>query len=187
ASPSVMAYVLPAQLEAREGRDHLVMEGSERGDYAIPNLLTEHLVTPRPARVSPWRGIGWGPNLFASECFLDELAEAAGSDPVAFRRRLLADNPRGLAVLEAVVALAGAPAPGRAQGLSFASYKTTLGAGIAEVSLERETGRIRVHRFWAVVDAGLVVHPRNLEAQVEGGIVFGLSGLLKERVTLEGG
>jgi isoquinoline 1-oxidoreductase beta subunit len=172
-----------------KGQGHPGDGGTEVVDYSIPNLLAEHVVVPRKARVSAWRGIGWGHNCFASECFVDELAEAARVNSVEFRRRLLKDSPRGLAVLEAVLAMSnyGKPVAGRAHGLSFAGYKTTLGAGVAEVSVNQETGEIRVHKFWAAVDPGIAIQPKNLEAQVEGGIIFGLSGALKERIEIVSG
>jgi isoquinoline 1-oxidoreductase beta subunit len=189
ASPSILAFALPQRWERANGRDLLVMEGTESADYAIQNFLAEHVIMERRARVSAWRGIGWGPNCFAREAFIDELAEAAGGDPVAFRRRLLANSPRGLAVLDAAVRMSnyGHPPSGRAHGLSFAGYKATIGAGVAEISVDRASGQIRVHRFWAAVDPGIAIHPRNLEAQTEGGIIFGLSGLLKERISIAAG
>jgi isoquinoline 1-oxidoreductase beta subunit len=189
ASPSIFAFAAPQRWEGANNRDLLVMEGTESTDYAIPDFLAEHVILERRARVSAWRGIGWGPNCFAREGFIDELAAAAGTDPVAFRRQLLANSPRGRAVLDAVVAMSdfGHPAPGRAHGISFAGYKTTFGAGVAEVSVDAASGQIRVHRFWAAVDPGIAIHPRNLEAQAEGGIIFGLSGLLKERISILGG
>lgn len=189
ASPSILGFAAPQLLASADSRDVLVMEGTEQSDYRIPNLLAEHLMTERRARISAWRGIGWGHNCFATECFIDELAQAAGTDPLTFRRRQLAGNARALAVLDSVVARSnyGRPVPGRAHGLSFAGYKTTLGAGVAEISLDRASGAIRVHRFWAAVDAGLAIQPKNLEAQVEGGIVYGVSGLLKERITIKAG
>ncbi|MEN2989183.1 molybdopterin cofactor-binding domain-containing protein [Tistrella sp. BH-R2-4] len=189
ASPSILAFAAPPRWASANNRDLLVMEGTESHDYDIPDFLAEHVISERRARVSAWRGIGWGVNCFVREAFIDELAEAAGEGPVGFRQRLLAGSPRGRAVLDAVVAMSGfGRAPqGRAHGLAFAGYKTTFGAGVAEISLDRSSGRIRVHRFWAAVDAGLAIHPKNLEAQTEGGIVFGLSGLLKERITIAGG
>lgn len=189
ACPSILSFAAPQRFESANKRDILVMEGTEISNYRIPNLLAEHVIVERRARVSAWRGIGWGHNCFATECFIDELAQAVPMDAVSFRRRLLAANPRALRVLDAVVTRSnfGKPPPGRAHGLSFAGYKSTLGAGVAEVSVDRATGEIRVHRFWAVVDAGLVIQPKNLEAQTEGGIIFGLSGLLKERVTIVDG
>ena len=187
ASPSIMQFAFPTRWNPETGRDLLVMEGTESTDYAIPDFRAEHVITPRRCRVSAWRGIGWAPNCFARECFIDELAEQAGADPVAFRRKLLRDSPRGLAVLDAVVAMSGfGKAPqGRAHGLSFAGYKATRGAGVAEVSVE--DGRFRVHRFWAAVDPGFAVHPDNLRAQVEGGILFGLSSLIRERASFTDG
>jgi isoquinoline 1-oxidoreductase beta subunit len=189
ASPSILAFAAPSRWQHARNRDVLVMEGTETLDYDIPDFLAEHVILDRRTRVSAWRGIGWGPNCFARECFIDELAEAAKSDPVAFRQRLLAKSPRGRAVLDAVVAMSdfGKPPPGRAHGISFAGYKTTIGAGVAEISIERGSGQIRVHRFWAAVDPGIAIHPDNLVAQTEGGIVFGLSGSLKERITVERG
>ncbi|HYG42701.1 MAG TPA: molybdopterin cofactor-binding domain-containing protein [Bordetella sp.] len=186
ASPSILAYAAPTRWQHAKNRDVLVMEGTESTDYDIPDLLADHVILERDSRVSAWRGIGWGPNCFARECFMDELAEAAGSSPVEFRQRLLAKSPRGRAVLDAVVAMSGfGKAPdGRAHGIAFAGYKTTVGAGVAEISIDRDSGQIRLHRFWAAVDPGIAIHPRNLEAQAEGGIIFGLSGLLKERITI---
>lgn len=189
ACPSIFAFVAPQRLEGSQGRDLLVMEGTELADYHFPNMRAEHVTSERRARISAWRGIGWGHNLFASECFIDELAAAAGSDAIAFRRRHLAGNPRALNVLDTVLAEAryGQAPEGRAHGLSFAGYKGTLGCGVAEISLDESSGAIRVHRFWAAIDAGIVIQPHAFTAQAEGGIIYGLSGLLKERITISGG
>jgi isoquinoline 1-oxidoreductase subunit beta len=189
ACPSIFGFVAPQRLASENNRDLLIMEGSEIADYNIPNLLAEHLITERHARLSPWRGIGWGHNLFATESFIDELAHSAGIDALSFRRRLMSGKPRALKVLEAVVKMSnyGKQAPGRAHGLSVAGYKASLGAGVAEISFNRNTGEIIVHRFWAAVDSGLVIQPQNLTAQVEGGIVYGLSGLRGEQITIKGG
>jgi isoquinoline 1-oxidoreductase beta subunit len=189
ACPSIFGFVAPQRLASANNRDLLIMEGCEIAEYNVPNLLAEHLITERRARLSAWRGISWGHNLYATESFIDELAHAARIDALAFRRRLLAGNARALRVLEAAVAMSnyGRPAPGRAHGLSFAGYKASLGTGVAEISLDRASGEIRVHRFWAAIDSGLVIQPQNVVAQVEGGIVYGLSGLLKERITIKGG
>lgn len=189
ASPSILEFAAPPRWASANNRDVLVMEGTESLDYDVTDFLAEHVIIPRRSRVSAWRGIGWVPNLFARECFIDELAEAAGSDPVTFRQRLLAKSPRGRKVLDELIAMSnfGKPPKGRAHGISFAGYKTTIGAGVAEISLDRQSGQIRVHRFWGVVDPGIAIHPQNLEAQVEGGIIFGLSGLLKERATIAEG
>jgi isoquinoline 1-oxidoreductase beta subunit len=189
ASPSIFGFVAPQRLQAANNRDLLIMEGSEISPYPIPNLRAEHLITERRARVSAWRGIGWGHDHYVSESFVDELAVAAGAHPVAYRRRLLAGNAKALAVLNAVVAMSnfGNAPKGRAHGISMSGYKDALGAGVAEISLDRSTGTINVHRFWAAVDCGLCLQPDNTRAQIEGGIVWGLSGALKERITIKGG
>jgi isoquinoline 1-oxidoreductase beta subunit len=189
ACPSIFGFIAPQRLASAKNKDLLIMEGSEIADYNIPNFLAEHIITERRARLSPWRGIGWGHNLFATESFIDELAHASGTDALSFRRRLMTGRVRALKVLETVVAMSnyGKPPSGRAHGLSLAGYKTSLGAGVAEVSLNRTTGEIVVHRFWAAVDSGLVIQPQNLIAQVEGGIIYGLSGLREERITIKGG
>ncbi|WP_434054441.1 MAG: molybdopterin cofactor-binding domain-containing protein [Roseibium sp.] len=189
ASPSILQFAMPNIWEKVNGRDLLVMEGSESHDYDIPNLLTEHINTERQSRISAWRGIGAGTICFARECFIDELAERVGSDPVRFRRQLLAESPRGLKVLDEVLEMSnfGQAREGRAHGLSFAGYKESRGAGVAEVSVDPDSGQIRVHRFWAAVDPGIAVHPDNLKAQIEGGIMYGLSGLKRERIGFSGG
>lgn len=189
ASPSIIEFAFPDRWDAQTRRDSLIMEGAESAVYAISNLVAEHVVTPRRSRVAAWRGIGWGPNCFARECFMDELAEEAGIDPVTFRRNLLRSNPRGLGVLNAVVKMSnfGNAPEGRAHGLSYAGYKTTYGAGVAEVSTDAEGEGLRIHKFWAAVDPGTVIHPVNYIAQAEGGILFGLSSLLRERATFTGG
>ncbi|WP_229006525.1 xanthine dehydrogenase family protein molybdopterin-binding subunit [Roseibium aggregatum] len=187
ASPSIMQFAFPNRWDPQSQRDLLVMEGAESSEYAVANFQAEQVILPRRSRVSAWRGIGWAPNCYARECFIDEMAEAADSDPVAFRRNLLRDSPRGLGVLNAAVEMSrfGQVPQDRAHGLSFAGYKRTMAAGVAEVSVD-ENGFI-VHKMWAAIDPGIVVHPENYRAQTEGGILFGLSSLLRERTTFTGG
>lgn len=187
ASPSIFQFAMPDRWNPETRRDLLVMEGAESAEYAFGTFQAEHVLVPRQSRLSAWRGIGWAPNCFARECFLDELAERAGTDPASYRRRLLAASPRALAVLDAAVEMSGfGNAPeGRAHGLAFAGYKKTLATGVAEVS--HEDGQLRVHRFWAAIDPGMVVHPQAYRAQVEGGILFGLSSVLRERSTFTAG
>lgn len=189
AAPSVLAYYSAENFARANQRDLFVMEGTELRAYPVPKLLAEHAIAERRARIAAWRGIGCGHNAFATECFVDELAAAAGADPVAFRRRMVEGNERARAVLDAVVAMSsfGKAPSGRAHGLSLAPYNESYAAGVAEISVDRTAGLIRVHRFWAAVDAGLPIQPRNLLAQVEGGIVFGLSGALRERIDIRNG
>lgn len=189
ASPSILQFVNPPLFANRKNRDVLIMGGTDSADYDIPDLVSEHIVTERQSRVSAWRAVGWGSHCYARECFIDELAAAANSDPASFRRRLLVNSARGRAVLDAVIEMSsfGKPPAGRAHGISFAGYNGTRGAGVAEVSIDAGSGQIRVHRFWAAVDPGIAIHPQNLIAQVEGGVLYGLSGLLKESITIVGG
>ncbi|MGP1255453.1 MAG: molybdopterin cofactor-binding domain-containing protein [Kiloniellales bacterium] len=190
ATPSVIAYFNPLRWQQVDPSDIISMRGAESKFYGIPDFLAEHVITERRARLAPWRAIGAGYTSFAAEAFMDELAEAAGKDPLAFRLELLQENPRGRGLLERVADMAGwsggAPA-NRAFGLSFAGYGDSMAAGIAEISLDRDSGRIAVHRVWAAVDGGLIVSPDNAQAQVEGGIVYGLGSTLKERITIRNG
>lgn len=188
-SPSILEFAAPQRWANVQGRDLLVMEGAESLDYDIPDFLAEHVVVERQSRVSAWRGIGWGINCYARECFIDELAGKAGQSPIDFRRRLLRNSPRGLKLLDEIINMSdfGHVPEGRAHGLSFAGYKATLGVGVAEVSRDQKTGLVRVHKFWAAVDPGIVVHPQNYIAQTEGGIIFGISGLMRERISFVNG
>lgn len=189
ATPSVIAYFNPLRWEQVDPSDIISMRGAESKFYQIDDMLAEHVITERRARLAPWRAIGASYTSFAAEAFMDELAEAAGVDPIAFRMRLLADNPRGRRLLERVAEMADwGRAPGEtALGVSFAGYGDSMAAGIAEVALDRDSGQISVLRFWAAVDAGLIVSPDNADAQIEGGIVYGLSSALKERITIRNG
>ena len=189
ATPSVIAYFNPLRWEQVRPNDIISMRGSESQFYDLPDMRAEHVITPQHARFAPWRGIGASYTSFAAEAFMDELAEAAGADPLTFRLDLLRDNPRGRHLIERVAEMAdwGQSDGYTAKGLSFAGYGNSMAAGIAEIRLDRDRGVITVPRFWAAVDAGRVIAPDNALNQIEGGIVFGLSSTLKERITLQGG
>ena len=189
AAGSIFGYVAPQRLATANNRDLLVMEGSEITPYSIPHLRAEHVITPRRARLGAWRGIGWGHDHFVTESFIDELASAARMDPISYRRRMLAGDSRSLRVLEAVAAMSnfGKAPRGRAHGISLSGYKDAVGAGVAEVSVDRQSGAIRVHRFWVAVDCGFCLQPLNTKAQIEGGVIWGLSGALMERITIKRG
>ena len=158
--------------------------------YDIPNQRIEMRTASHGVRTKHWRAVGHGPNKFAIEAFIDDIARGEGLDPVTLRRKLLRGSPRAIAVLDLVAEMADwgdAPPSGRARGVAFVERSGTLAAGVAEISLEEDTGRIRVHRFWCAADGGMVVQPRNARAQIEGGIVNGLSTALFERLTLRDG
>lgn len=189
ASASVLNFENPEGYARSRGKDNLVMGGTDGLPYTIECHLAEHIVMPRRSRLASWRGIGHGHNRFATEAFIDELAVAAKSDPVTFRRQLLGQSPRAVVLLDKVVAMSrfGSAPEGRAHGLALGPLRSSLAAGVAEISLDRSAGTIRVHRVWVAVDVGLPIQPRNIVAQVEGGIIFGLSAALKERITIREG
>jgi isoquinoline 1-oxidoreductase subunit beta len=143
----------------------------------------------RGMRVHAWRGIGSGYNKFASECFLDEIAQAKGADPVALRLELTKDHPRAGAVIKAVAEMSefSRRREGRGLGIAFADYHDTFSAGVAEVSVDRQSGKIKVHNFWIAVDPGIVIQPDNVHAQLESGVIYGLSAALLEELSMKEG
>jgi isoquinoline 1-oxidoreductase beta subunit len=165
------------------------MAGSELKTYDIPNRLSEQLPQVTGIRTSSLRGIGFGPNKFATEAFLDEIAVQHGIDPVALRLQLLKDTPRGQAVVREVVAMSEfrRRRPGRGLGFAFIDYSGTMVAAVAEVSVERASGAVKVHDFWLALDPGIAVHPDNVIAQSESSIVYGLGLTLTERITIKDG
>jgi isoquinoline 1-oxidoreductase beta subunit len=166
-----------------------VASGAANDHYNIPNQLAEWREASNGIRLKHWRAVGHGPNKFAIECALDEIARDQGIDPVAFRRKLMANSPRALATLEKAAEISGwddETIQGRAKGVAFVEHGS-LGTGICEISLDRDTGIIRVHNFWIALDAGVIVHPDNVRAQMEGGILMGMSSVLKEQITIEEG
>lgn len=168
---------------------NLVASGARNDHYAIPNQFAEWRETSHGVRLKHWRSVGHGPNKFAIECMLDEVAMDQGIDPIALRRSLMINSPRALATLEKVVELSdwnGTVAEGRAKGVAFVEHGS-LGTGVCEISVDMDTGKIRVHHFWVALDAGVIVQPDNVKAQMEGGIIMGMSSVLKERITIEDG
>jgi nicotinate dehydrogenase subunit B len=158
--------------------------------YDLPrHTMVHHLLPDVPVRTSSLRGLGAFANVFAIESFMDELAEAAGEDPIAYRLSLLSDL-RARRVIETAAEIGGWPGAaardGRARGFGFARYKNraAYAAVVAEVEVDEE---VRVTRVWAAVDAGLVINPDGAENQIEGGIIQATSWALKERVRFEDG
>jgi isoquinoline 1-oxidoreductase beta subunit len=135
------------------------------------------------------RGIGFTANKFATETFLDEIAVKAGIDPVKFRLDLLKNTPRAVKVVERVAEMAnwGKKREGRGLGFAFLDYSGSQVAGIAEVSVDRSTGQIKVHDFWCTIDCGVAVQPDNIVAQTESSIVYGLGMSLSERISVKDG
>jgi isoquinoline 1-oxidoreductase beta subunit len=186
----------PGYLKAAKDRDTIFMMGAELPYYTkVANWQSDHIMTPERTRVAAWRGIGSGYTKFAVESMIDELAHLNKVDPLQYRLSLT-DDSRTRRVLEKVAEMSGwgkKRSGGTALGLAFAEYGAfapkfgSLIASVAEISVDRRSGRIRVHNYWAAADATLAVNPAAFAAQVESAIVWGLSAALKERVTMVNG
>ncbi len=186
---NVDAIAAPPRFAATGGKDYIGWQGSDLPHYAIPNWQSEGVREMRGMRVHAFRGIGAGHNKFAIESFLDEVAQARQMDPLALRLELTQDDPRARAVIEAVAEMSDwkRKRRGRALGLAFADYHGTVAAGVAEVSVDRKSGKVKVHNYWTAVDPGLVIQPESVLGQLEGGAVYGLSVALLEELTIQGG
>ena len=187
---SILAYLMPSRME--NGVDTIAFQSwtkEEFGYNSIPNLLIDHAVRNTHVPVGFWRGVNTNQNAIYMECFIDELAHAAGKDPLEFRRALLVNSPKHLAVLNAVAEKAGwgKPPPqgvfrGICQNYGYGSYT----AAVAEVSVSPK-GELKVHRIVAATDPGYAVNPQQIEAQVQGSFVYGLSAVLFGEITIDKG
>jgi isoquinoline 1-oxidoreductase beta subunit len=167
------------------GPDKSTAEGEYDMQYEIPNQRIAHVIVDSAVPIGHWRGVGHSHNAFFKEGFFDEVAHAAGKDPVALRRALLKDHPRHLAVLDAALARAGAAPAGHAHGVALhQSFGATV-AQVAEVSVEGK--QIRVHRVVCAIDCGMVVNPNIVAQQVESAVLFGLSAALGGEITVKDG
>jgi len=189
---SILAYIFPQNLQ--NGKDPLTFQGlmpqgqEHAFGYTVANLMIDHSM--RNPHVLPgfWRGVNINQNAIFLECFMDELAHSVGQDPLEFRRKLMSKHPRNLGVLNAVAEKAGwgKPAPqgvyrGLAQMMAFNSYV----AACAEVSVNGD--KIKVHRIVAATDPGYAVNPSQIERQVAGSFVYGLSALFYQECTVKDG
>jgi len=191
---SILSAVRPAVVAQNKGMDPIVFQGVAKGgehgiSYDFPNLMIDHAM--RNTHVPPgfWRGVNINQNAVFMECFMDELAEYAGVDPVELRRKYSANYPRNLAVLNAVADRIGwtKPAPagvfrGIAQQKSFGSFV----AAACELSVT-DGNKIKIHRIVAATDPSYAVNPAQIERQVSGSFVYGLSALFEEECTVKNG
>jgi isoquinoline 1-oxidoreductase subunit beta len=193
---SILAAVRPQVVEQQKGRDPLVFQGiaapsvlaEHSFSYTIPNLLIDHAM--RNPHVPPgfWRGVNINQNAIFMECFMDELAQAAGQDELEFRRKLLGNHPRNLAALNAVAEKIGwgKPAPaGIHRGLAHLKAFNAFVAAAAEVSVTG--GKLKVHRIVAASDPTYAVNPAQIDRQVAGSFVYGLSALYYQECTIKDG
>jgi isoquinoline 1-oxidoreductase subunit beta len=191
---SILAAIAPSRL-AEGGRDPITFQGLNPGGaegtfgYTIPNLLIDHAMVNPPIPPWFWRGVNNNQNAIYVECFMDELAHAAGQDPLEFRRKLMAKHPKHLGVLNAVAEKVGwgKPAPqgiyrGLAQQMGYGSYV----AAAAEISV---TGgnKVKIHRIVAATDCGYAVNPAQIERQIAGSFVYGLSAAFYGECTVKDG
>jgi isoquinoline 1-oxidoreductase beta subunit len=174
-------------------KDKTVAEGAYDLSYAMPNRLVEHVLAHQPVPVGYWRSVGHSYNAYFVECFLDEVAKAAGKDPFEYRRAMLAGAPRHRKVLETAAAMAGWRGPlvagegmRAARGIALAESFHSIVAQVAEVEIGAD-GAIHVRRVCCAIDCGMAVNPAIVTAQMESGIVFGLSAALHGEITLKAG
>ena len=187
AGPSTIKRFFPAGYV--NGFDEEVVEGAMHPPYAFPSLLVEYVNHEPPVPTGFWRGVGPAHNIFVVESFIDELAAAAGKDPVAYRSALLKDNPRALAVLRLAADKAGwgKPLPkGQGRGVSLQHVFGTYMALVTDVAVGQD-GEVAVRRVVAAVDTGIAINPDTIRAQLESGINFGISAALWGKATVEGG
>jgi isoquinoline 1-oxidoreductase beta subunit len=181
---SINATLNPAGIVG--GKDMRQLQGlyEQPGDaqfgYSVPNLLIQYVMRNTHVPVGPWRGVNTNQNAIYTECFLDEVARAAGKDPLEFRRALMSNHPKHLAILNAAAEKAGwgKPLPsgvyrGLAQFMGYGSYS----AGVAEVSVS-DSGQLKVHRLVLAINCGHAVNPDQIAAQVEGSVAYGLTAAL---------
>lgn len=189
-SESIYARAAPPLFQKAGGRDQPVCEGAEHITYQVPNRVLYYLREQRGIDAGFWRAVGPGYTKFAIETLMDELAAAAGKDPIDYRLQLLSNQPRARGVIEEAARMADwkkPRAPGRALGAAYSDAWETHVAQVAEISIDRKSGRIRVHDVWCAVDTGVAVQPKNVAAQMESAIMFGASAALGEKVTIKDG
>jgi isoquinoline 1-oxidoreductase beta subunit len=187
AAPSVMSRLMPQYV--KDGIDPDAVSGIADMPYSLPNLLVNYVMVNSPVIVGWWRSVGYSVNAFTVESFMDELAHAAGKDPVQFRLDHMQKDGRPYAILSLLAEQAawGAPVPeGRARGVAVTSCFESFGAHMAEVSVNKQ-GKITVHKMVCALDCGTAVYPDAIRAQCEAGVVMGLSVAFHEKVRFENG
>ena len=184
--PSVLETVKPELLDILEGKDP-VSAGGGKMIYSMQSHQFDYIRVSNQIDVGSWRGVGAGYIKFATESVIDEIASLSGKDAVSYRLGMLKDNPRAREVMKSVANMAnwsGPRQPGRGKGIAFSDAISSYTALIAEVSLDPKDGVIKVHNIWCAIDAGLAIQPRNIVAQLEGGIIMGLGAALNEQINI---
>jgi len=189
ACDEVTAFQDPLRFKRQNGRDGIAFNGLDAPYYAIPNRLGEAVPQESGLRTSSLRGIAHLTNIFAIESFMDELARKRAIDPATFRRDLVTTNPRAVNIIDTVAGMSdwGRKRDASALGFTYMNYSGTQIALVAEVALDRSSGRLRVPRVWVALDPGIAVQPDNIVAQTESSVVYGLGFALSERITIKDG
>ena len=190
-APSILARVRPMAL--KDGLDGAAVAGIADQPYALPALCVDYVRQDTGVPVGFWRSVGHGNNAFSVESMIDEVAAAIDRDPCVLRRELLAGSPRALRVLDLATDQAGWPRPPapvaggrRGRGLALHQAFGSVVAEVAEVTVS-DDGRLRVDRVVAAIDCGVAINPDLIRAQLEGGILFGLSAALTGKITIDKG
>ncbi|MCH7542806.1 MAG: xanthine dehydrogenase family protein molybdopterin-binding subunit [Proteobacteria bacterium] len=168
----------------------LLQSGIKNFYYQVPNKNIERRGASHGIRLKHWRAVGHVFNVYAIEAFIDEMAAAEGMDSLDFRLQRMSPSKKAQTVLETVAKMSDwrAKRPeGRAVGLSMSERSGSLGAGVVEISLDGKSGKIRVHKTWLAIDGGTIVQPDSARRNLESGIIYGLSSVLKERATMKDG
>jgi isoquinoline 1-oxidoreductase subunit beta len=189
ACDEVTAFQDPVRFKRQNGRDGIAFNGLDAPYYDIPNRLGEAVPQESGLRTSSLRGIAHLTNIFAIESFMDELARKRGIDPATFRRDLVRANLRAVNIIDTVASMAdwSRKRAASALGFTYMNYSGTQIALVAEVALDRSSGRLRVPHVWVALDPGIAVQPDNIVAQTESSVVYGLGFALSERITIKDG
>jgi isoquinoline 1-oxidoreductase subunit beta len=170
--------------------EFLLITGIKIPYYGVPNQAIERRGVSHGIKLKHWRAVGHVFNTFAIESFVDQMAVDQGMDPIEFRFERMGATPKARKVFETLAQMSDYKAKrpeGRAIGISITERSGSLGAGAVEISLDRASGKIRVHKVWVAVDGGVIVQPGAAQANVESGILYGLSSVLHERITIRDG
>ena len=185
---SLLNRLNPGSLAGTKGVDFISVEGAANLPYAIPNLRVEYVEADPGIPFGFWRSVGSSVNGFVTEGFIDEMATTAGKDPYQFRRALLEKAPRHRGVLDLVAEKAEWTKPlsaGRFRGIAVHDCFGSITGLVTEISVEKNA--VRVHKITCAVDCGWIVNPDTIKAQMEGGIVYGLTAALKGEITIRNG
>jgi isoquinoline 1-oxidoreductase subunit beta len=185
----VTPFADPVRYEKAGKKDFILMLGADAKGYDVPHQLVEQVYEDTGVRTAPLRGIGFTANKFATETFVDEIAYQRGVDPVKYRLQLLSNTPRAHKVMERAAEMANWDRKRERHGLgaAYIDYSGTQLATVVEISVDRSTGKVKVHNVWCAIDCGTAVQPDNVMAQTESSIIYGIGLALTERISIKDG